>query len=375
MNVNNNSVKRKDDLTDYYDACVTGKAVVLRGDGEPRIASNTIRALQELKPSFLDEDSYSVGGEVEKFEKRFSEMLGKESAIFMPTGTLANHIAIRKLCGVKQKVIVQQQSHLYNDCGDSVTRLSGISLLPLGFNETCFTIKELTEAVSHIEKSRVATQIGALMIESPVRRKFGQVVSFDQMQDISQFCLDRGYSTHLDGARLFMMSGSSGFSVQKYCDLFDTVYVSLYKYFGAPFGAILAGSNNLLEDLHHERRMFGGSLPSSYLSAALSLRGVEGFESRFVDAMKHASKLLDSLDTLKHISIKRFENGSNMFPVELDKSVDVDIFVLSLRRKSIFIYPDDDNSEKFTITVNTTILRQPHSEIFENFRQALLDAS
>ena len=53
MNVNNNSVKRKDDLTDYYDACVTGKAVVLRGDGEPRIASNTIRALQELKPSFV----------------------------------------------------------------------------------------------------------------------------------------------------------------------------------------------------------------------------------------------------------------------------------------------------------------------------------
>ena len=64
-----------------------------------------------------------------------------------------------------------------------------------------------------------------------------------------------------------------------------------------------------------------------------------------------------------------------MVPVELDISGDVDTFVWSLRRKSIFIYPDDDNSEKFTITVNTTILRQPHSEIFENFRQALLDAS
>lgn len=375
MNVNKKPVKPTADLTDYYDACIAGKAVVLRGDGEPRIASNTIRALQELKPSFLDEDSYSVGGEVEKLEKRFSEILGKESAIFMPTGTLANHIAIRKLCGLKQKAIVQQQSHMYNDCGDSVTRLSGISLVPLGFNETCFTIKELTEAVSHIEQSRVMTQIGAVMIESPVRRKLGQVVSLEQMKDISKFCLDQGYSTHLDGARLFMMSGSTGFSPQKYCDLFDTVYVSLYKYFGAPFGAILAGSNDLLKDLHHERRMFGGSLPSSYLSAALALKGIAGFESRFVEAMKHASKLLDSLDTLKHISIKRFENGSNMFPVELDKSVDVDIFVSSLRSKSIFIYPEGDDSEKFTITVNTTLLRQPHSELFANFREALVEAT
>ena len=91
--------------------------------------------------------------------------------------------------------------------------------------------------------------------------------------------------------------------------------------------------------------------------------------------MKHASKLLDSLDTLKHISIKRFENGSNMFPVELDKSVDVDIFVSSLRSKSIFIYPEGDDSEKFTITVNTTLLRQPHSELFANFREALVEAT
>ena len=87
-------------------------SIVFKGDGEPRTIEATYRQLLNIDRSKVLSDTYSLGGSVEQLEQKFSETLGKESAIFMPTGTLANHIAVRRLCGNKPKVIVKEQSHL-----------------------------------------------------------------------------------------------------------------------------------------------------------------------------------------------------------------------------------------------------------------------
>ncbi|MEE2884636.1 MAG: aminotransferase class I/II-fold pyridoxal phosphate-dependent enzyme [Chloroflexota bacterium] len=375
MSEQGDEINSKENMTDYYSACLSGEAVVFRGDGEPRLAATTLQNMQDLDPSFDDEDSYSVGGTVEKLEIKFADMLGKESAVFMPTGTLANHIAIRKLCGINQKAIVPEQSHLYNDSGDTVTRLSGINLVPLGRNLICFSIDELRDYVERMEQARVSTQIGAVMIESPVRRQQGQVVSFEQMEEITQFCSERGYGTHLDGARLYMMSGATGIPPRDYVAMFDTVYVSLYKYFGAPFGAILAGPSELLKDVYHERRMFGGSLSSSYIAAALALKESGSFEPKFKESMQRASDLIKALAKLPQISIKTFDNGSNIFLATLNKTIDVDAFVLSLQRRMIFVYKDDTNPFQINITINPTILRRSAEELLASFKQAFTEAS
>ena len=105
-------------------------AVVFRGDGEPKSPDILMRQLAELhQDGRLEPDSYSLDGNVKELENRFAEMLGKEAAIFMPTGTLANHLAIRSLCAGKPRAVVQEQSHLYHDTGDSVTQLSSINLV------------------------------------------------------------------------------------------------------------------------------------------------------------------------------------------------------------------------------------------------------
>ena len=187
-------------------------------------------------------DSYSLGGNVEQLEKKCAEMLGKEAAVFMPTGTLANHLAIRKLCGIKPRAVVQEQSHLYNDSGDCTTRLSNINLIPLAKERPYFTLEALKAAVEQAESGRVINRVGAIMIESPVRRQSGKIMPFDEMKAVTDYCRDKQIGTHLDGARLYMMSGATNIPPADYAALFDTVYVSLYKYFGAPFGAILAGT-------------------------------------------------------------------------------------------------------------------------------------
>jgi threonine aldolase len=213
--------------------------------------------------------------------------------------------------------------------------------------------------------------VGAVMIESPVRRQHGQIMPYEDMVAITSYCRNQGIATHLDGARLYMMAAATGISPQHYASHFDTVYVSLYKYFGAPFGAILAGTKACLDSLYHERRMFGGGLASASLAAALALRGIEGFVERFGTAMAKGTALIDCLNECEGIRVRRFPHGSNIFPVELDPRIDVEIFLAALRRDCIFLFPDEGSTGQIHLTVNTTILRQPNEAILKAFEHAL----
>ena len=107
-------------------------AVVFKGDGEPRTPQAMVQKLGDLNGrGLIEPDNFSLGGTVEQLEHRFADLLAKEAAVFMPTGTLANHLAIRKHCGVRRRAVVLEQSHIYNDTGDCVPTLSGVSLVPL----------------------------------------------------------------------------------------------------------------------------------------------------------------------------------------------------------------------------------------------------
>lgn len=351
---------------------IQDKLVSFGGDGEPKSPRTMLQTLIEFEEDFgFEADSYSLGGNVQQVEEKFAELLGKEAAVFMPTGTLANHLAVRILCGNKSRAIVQEQSHLYQDSGDCVSRLSNINLLPLAKDRPHFTIEELKRAVEDSEQGRVVTPVGALMIESPVRRQEGKVVPFDEMQVITDYCRERGIGTHLDGARLYMMSGATGISVKTYASLFDTVYVSLYKYFGAPFGSVLAGTAEFCDGLYHDRRMFGGGLASANFAAALALQGAEGFEERFNTAMKRATTLFDKLNTLAGIHIGRIVNGSNIFRMELSRDLDLDKFVKLLQEQSVSVSVGDSETRRSTLRVNTTILRQDVETLFAAFCSAL----
>lgn len=350
--------------------------VIFRGDGEPKTPSTLLQHLAEFDQKHtLKEDSYSLGGTVEELEKKCAEMLGKEAAIFMPTGTLANHLAIRKLCGVKPRAIVQEQSHLYNDSGDCVTRLSNINLIPLAKGGPYFTLKTLKVAVEQAESGRVINPVGAVMVESPVRRQSGKIMPFDEMKTITDYCRDRRIGSHLDGARLYMMSGATGIPPADYATLFDTVYVSLYKYFGAPFGAILAGTAEFMDGLYHDRRMFGGGLASANFAAALALQGIDGFEERFNRAMTRASALFEKINALESITVERFEHGSNIFPLKLESDVDGTRFVEVLKEHSVSVSPpDSDDAGRILLTVNPTILRQDIQNLFYAFERAVKES-
>jgi threonine aldolase len=347
-------------------------AVIFLGDGAPSPPASMITRLAALEAAgALEPDDYSLGGSVEALERRWAEVLDKEGAIWLPTGTLANHLAVRRLCGDRPRVIVQEQSHLYHDEGDALARLSGISAIPLAHGRVCFTVEELEAAFDEATSGRVLNPVGAVVVETPVRRQYGQVVPFDDLHAIADACRARGVGTHLDGARMYMMSAATGVPIADYAALFDTVYVSLWKYFGAPFGAILAGSAAMIDGLYHDRRMFGGGLPSAYLAAALALDGMTGFEERFGEVMARSRDLCARLATLDGLTPMPFLHGSNIVPVAIGDEVDAQRLADALFEDGIVIGDMTRPLSTFRLTFNPTLLRRPTEALAASFAQAL----
>lgn len=338
------------------------RQVIAMGDGVPHTPRQYAQLLAKLD---IVADNYSQRGAVEALEKKFAALLGKEYAVFLPTGTLANHLAVRLLAGNRRRVLVQAGSHLYNDCGDCAQTLSGLNLVPL----TAMTLEAVESEMNRAAAGRVAAPVGALQIETPVRRHTGRMVGFEEMRKICGYVRERKVGLHLDGARLFIGSAYTGVSVKEYAALFDTVYVSLYKYFNAASGAVLAGPKALLEDLFHTRRMFGGGLHHAWPFAAVALHSLDGFEKRFRQAVDCSERVIAILAKDSNFEIERIPRGTNLFRFRV-RGVNAAIYQQRLESAGVSTRAPE-SGEWYTLAVNETWNRVPPDQIVTAFRNAL----
>jgi threonine aldolase len=317
----------------------------------------------------IEPDEYSVGGEVEELEKTFAGLLGKERAVFLPSGTLANHLALRRLTrGRGARVVLQEVSHVYNDSGDCAERLSGLNLVPLAPGRATFTREELERALDTAASARVAAPVGAVSIESPVRRLHGETFDLAQMRAVSALARERGIGLHLDGARLFVASAYSGVAPADYASLFDTVYVSLWKSFSSGSGAILAGPKALLDDLFQERRMFGGALFSAWPFAAVARRHADGALDRLKAAVAASEAFLSAMSRDPAFSVSRIRNGTSRFQIA---AVGVPPAAFRERLLARGVRLPAAAPDGFWPTVNETWTRMTADQLARAFRDSL----
>ena len=349
-------------------------SIHFRSDGLALSPAEYARLLARLAENDrIVADEFSRDGIVTQLEERIAAMLGKEAAVFLPSGTLANHLALRLLARRGRRVLVQRESHIYNDAGDCVQELSGLTLIPLAPERVTFGRAEAAAEVARAEEGRVATPVGAISIESPVRRVGGEVFDFTEMQRIAVFAREQGIGLHLDGARLFLAHPYTGIAPQTYAALFDTVYVSLYKYFNAAGGAVLAGSRHLLDNLHHQRRMFGGGLRQAWPYAAVALHYLDGFGERFGHAAAAADNLFAALRAHGRCEIVRSAAATNVTRLRV-RGGDAARFSERLLEHGVAIRPAlraAAEGAEFELFTNETILRRPVAETIEAFVKAL----
>jgi threonine aldolase len=345
------------------------RAVDFTVDGVPFTTAEWADLLARLSaPGRIAGDEYSRGGAVESLEVEFAQLLGKEAAVFMPSGTLANQLAVRKLAGARRRVIVQESSHLYNDTGDCADQLSQLTLLPLAPGKATFSWEDVERALDRTASGRVAAEVGVISIESPVRRLHGETFDFGQMQRVSAEARKRGIGLHLDGARLFVAAAYSGRSPGEYCALFDTVYVSLWKCFSSGGGAVLAGPKALLADMFQLRRMFGGALWNAWPYAAVASHQAEGYLERLTAAVRVSEALIALLSADARFGVERVPGGTSLFRLT-PKTPDLAAFRQRLAARGIAVGPADGAG--FWLKVNETLQGASAQALAGAFRACL----
>jgi threonine aldolase len=347
------------------------KTVHFRSDGPMLTPLEYSQLLVRIcKERGIEPDGYLSGGSVRELETTFAKMLGKESAVFVPTGTLANHLALRVLCGEKSRVLVQSESHIYCDSMDCVERLSHLNMVPLAEGRATFTLKEVENAVNRATNGPFPLQIGAISIECPVRRKQGEVFQFDEMKKISSYAKEHGIKLHLDGARVFIASAYTSISPAEYGALFDTVYISLYKYFGAGTGAVLAGPKTVIEKVGQARKLFGSGLLHAWPYTSVALHFAEGFLDRFRKAVGVARALFDALDQHSGFRVEEITHGTNIFRLHVPAK-DLAQYARNLKMQNILLAPPPQGADALLLVVNESLNRRPAEELARAFVAAI----
>ena len=347
--------------------------IKLFGDGEMFEPAAYIDLLKQVNATTaIERDRYGDGGAVGALEKKFETITGKEKAIFMPTGTMANQLAITVLSGENTKVFVQDLSHVYRDEADAAQSVFQKRLMPLAMGETCFTADELKKAVESMgEREVFKSGIGAVSIENPVRRSDGRMVAVEEIRKISEYCRSANIKLHLDGARIYLAAAWSGVPVKEYASYFDTIYISLYKYLGAAGGAILCGDKKIIEKMPHLVKIHGGSMYSNWANAAMALHRLDGLETRLQNVVTKSTELFTGLNKIPGISITALNAGTNIYQLQLGKEVDGKKLQSTLRNNYNIRMPFPDSNNKLMFCVNETLLYKENSFIVDAFKRSI----
>ncbi|WP_288881569.1 threonine aldolase family protein [Pedobacter panaciterrae] len=349
------------------------EAVYFINDGIFYKPEDFINKLQEINTANpIERDSYADGGTIEKLLKKFVEITGKEAAVYLPTGTLANQLAISFLCGNNTKAFVQETSHVYRDEGDAAQTLFNKRLIPLAEGKAHFTLDELKKAIKyHKDGEAFVGEVGAVSIETPVRRCDNQAFPLEEIKKISAYCKEQCYKMHLDGARLHMATAFTNATVKEYARYFDTVYMCLYKYLGATGGAILCGDKVVIDQMHHLIKIHGGGIFTNWPSASIALHHLNTIDEVMEKIKVKSASLFSQFSQLKGFKINQVPNGTNQFNVSIANGIDPVKLNKRLREEHniIFGQPREDGFVK--IKVNPTLLRRDNQQIIDSFKEAI----
>ena len=317
-------------------------------------------------------DRYGAGGAVADLEKKFEAITGKEKAIYMPSGTMANQLAISVLSGDNTKVFLQDTSHVYRDEADAAQSVFTKRLMPLAKNETFFTAAALKQAVDGLNSEEVfKSGIGCVSVENPVRRMDERMVPIDEIKKISDYCRSNNIKLHLDGARIYMASAWSGVSIKEYAEYFDTIYISLYKYLGASGGAVLCGDKLVIDKMPHMIKIHGGNMFGNWLNAAMALHRLEGAMERLNGAIKRSKEIFSSLNQIPGFKINELEGGTNIYSMQIPAGINGRKFSAHLATKYFIRMPGPGKNGEIKITVNETLLYRDAKYISDAIKDAM----
>lgn len=282
----------------------------------------------------VGDDVYGEDPSVNRLQELAAERLGKPAALFVPSGSMANQLALRAHTEHGDAVIAGTNAHLYLYEGGAAGALSGVQFTFVG-EEGLFDADDVRGAIhprdSHFARTRL------VCVENTHNRSGGRVFPLEQLRAVAEAAREEGLSLHLDGARIFNAEVATGVPAAVWAEPFDSVAFCLSKGLGAPVGSLIVGTRSFIERVHRFRKMFGGGMRQAGILAAAGSYALEHHVKRLAEDHANARRLAEGLERIPGIALLR-QPETNMVLFQVP---DVAAFVERTRGSGLLINPID----------------------------------
>ena len=279
-----------------------------------RSMSATLQQLARHAEHYSEADVYGSGALISDLEQQVAALLGKPAALFLPSGTLAQPLALRIHADARQQrgVALHATSHLLLHEQHGMEQLWGLQAHVVGAPDKPINAADLTTM-----NTAQTGQLAALVVELPAREIGGQLPAWDDLCQQAQWAHEHGLAVHIDGARLWQCPGFYQRSLADIADLADSVYVSLYKDLAGISGAILAGEHDFIAQAKVWARRAGGNLASVYPLLLAAQQGLQQYLASVTTAVAYAQRLAAALSEINGITINPNPPQAAMFHLHI----------------------------------------------------------
>ncbi|MGZ3428043.1 MAG: low-specificity L-threonine aldolase [Polyangia bacterium] len=292
---------------------------------------------EAMAKAAVGDDVYGEDPSVNALQERVAALLGKEAALYVPSGTMANQIALSIHTRPGDEVLVSQGAHCMVFESGAAGALSGVQFDVIGDKLGRFSASEVAEHVSPDNHHFAPTTLVA--VENTHNRGGGSIFPQREILEIAKVARAKNLALHLDGARLMNAQVATGVSARELAAPFDTVSICLSKGLGAPVGSLIAGSKALMHQAHRRRKMLGGGMRQAGILAAAGLYALEHNVARLAEAHANARRFGEPLARTPGIVLDAATIETNIVIWELGPEVPMDAatFVARARDKGLLL--------------------------------------
>lgn len=264
----------------------------------------------------VGDDVFGEDPTVNRLQQRVAEMLSKEAAMYVPSGTMSNLIGVRLHCKPGDEMICEAGCHAYNFEQAGYAQLGGVAARPVQGEYGVMRLEQLQQLVRPDNPHFVRTRMVSL--ENTHNRGGGRIQPYETVEAICRWARQNGLATHLDGARLFNAVVATGIEAPRWSQHFDTVSVCFSKGLGAPVGSALAGPGDLIDEAVRHRKVLGGGMRQAGIIAAAALYALEHHIDRLAEDHANARRLADGIRQIDELELRPSQPDTNLVFFRVD---------------------------------------------------------
>jgi threonine aldolase len=299
----------------------------------------------------LGDDVFGEDPTINELEAKAAAMLGMEAAIFCPSGTMTNQIAIKMHTQPGDEVICDFLSHVYQYEGGGIAVNSGASVRLLTGDRGRITAQQVQEAINPDDVHKPKTSL--VVLENTSNRGGGSCYELAEIEAIRKVCSENKLKLHLDGARLFNALVYKNQSARDYGRLFDSISICLSKGLGCPVGSVLIGTKDDIKKARRIRKVFGGGMRQAGMLAAAGIYALDNHVERLAQDHAHAKHIEAAL--LSHPLVETvIPVETNIIIFELKPSVTAAEMVVKLKEKGILCFATGKQTIRFVVHLDVS---------------------